>query len=133
MPSAFVLLRCIGKAAVKNAVNLFSFGVGGDILVDVWDYWQKATREEQPAVEVRAVAQLSAAELLAEVDRIIREEASALPAAQQAQVGSYLGHVPATIRRSLRGPSDPSGTTVQKGASSLPAMMSRALPIRVST
>src|SRR5260370_1266418 len=30
MPFKVVLLRCIGKAAVKHIVNLFSFGVGGD-------------------------------------------------------------------------------------------------------
>lgn len=115
MPSAFVLLQCIGKAAVKNIVNLVSFGVGGDILVDAWDYWRKATREEQRPAEVQAAAQLSAAELRAEVARIVREEASALPAAQQAQVAGYLGQVPAMIRRSLRRRSDPTGTTIAAG------------------
>ncbi len=115
MPSAFVFLRCIGKAAVKNIVNLVSFGVGGDILVDAWDYWQKATREEQRPAEVQAVAQMPAAELRAEVARIVREEAAALSAAQQAQVASYLGQVPAMIRRSLRRPSDPTGTTTASG------------------
>jgi formylglycine-generating enzyme required for sulfatase activity len=115
MSSAFVLLRCIGKAAVKNIVNLVSFGVGGDILVDAWDYWQKATRDEQRPADVQAVAQMSAAELRAEVVRIVREEAAALPAAQQAQLASYLGQVPAMIRRSLRRPSDPTGTTIASG------------------
>jgi hypothetical protein len=115
MASAFVLLRCIGKAAVKHIVNLVSFNVGGDILVDAWDYWQKATQEEQRAAEVQAAAQLSAAELRAEIARIVREEAAALSAAQQAQVANYLTQVPAMIRRSLRRPSDPTGTTVPAG------------------
>jgi len=34
MPAAYVLLKCVGKAVVKNVANLFSFGVGGSILVD---------------------------------------------------------------------------------------------------
>ncbi len=49
------------------------------------------------------------------MDRIVREEAAALPPEQQAQVASYLGQVPATVRRSLRRPSDPSGTTTAAG------------------
>ena len=47
MPAAYVLLKCVGKAVVKNVANLFSFGVGGSILVDAWDYWQAATCEEE--------------------------------------------------------------------------------------
>ncbi len=116
MPSGFVLLQCIGKAAVKNIVNLVSFGVGGDLLVDVWDNWRRATREEQRAAEVQAVAQLTPAELRAEVARIVREEAASLPPAQQAQVASYLTQVPASIHRSLRRSSDPTGTTLATGA-----------------
>ncbi|MHB1425325.1 MAG: SUMF1/EgtB/PvdO family nonheme iron enzyme [Gemmataceae bacterium] len=116
MPSALVLLRCIGKAAVKNAVDLFTFGVGGDFLFDAWDYWQVATREEERTAEVQAVAQLCAAELRAEVARIVREEAAALPISKQAQIARYLGQVPAAIRRSLRRPSDPRGATTAAGA-----------------
>jgi eukaryotic-like serine/threonine-protein kinase len=117
MPSAFVLLRCIGKAVVKNIVNLATFGVGGNILVDAWDYWQNATQEEQRAEEVQAAAQLSDGELRAEVASIVREEAGKLSAAEQAQVAGYLTQVPAMIRRSLRRPSDSSGTTVEAGKS----------------
>jgi serine/threonine protein kinase len=116
MPSAFVLLQCIGKAAVKNIVNLFSLGVGGSIVFDAWDYWQQVTQEEQRAAEVQAVAQMSAAELRAEIVRIIREEASALSLPEQTQVANYLGQVPAMVRRSLRRPSDPTGTTIAPGA-----------------
>jgi serine/threonine protein kinase len=115
MPAAYGLLRCIGKSAVKHIVNLFTYGVGGDILVDAWEYWKKATREEKRAAEVQAVAQLAGAELRAEVARIVQEEAAALPPAQQAQVAAYLGQVPASIRRSLRRPSDPTGTTTAPG------------------
>jgi formylglycine-generating enzyme len=54
MPSAFVLLECIGKAAVKNVVNLFSFGVGGNILIEAWEDWRKMSRQDQRPAEVRA-------------------------------------------------------------------------------
>src|SRR6185437_12131638 len=71
--------------------------------------------EEQRAAEVQAVAQMSAAEVRDEVVRILHEEAAALPTEQQAQVASYLGQVPAAIRRSLRRPSDPSGASIAAG------------------
>jgi len=64
---------------------------------------------------VEAVAVLPAAELRAEVARIVREEAAALSPEQQARVAAYLGQVPAMVRRSLRRPSDPSGTTTASG------------------
>ena len=82
MSEAYVLLRCIGKAVVKNVVNLVTFGVGGDILVDAWDYWQEASKEGQRPAEVEAVAGLSAERTpRAQVARIVREEAAALPPA----------------------------------------------------
>jgi hypothetical protein len=65
MPFNVVLLRCIGKAAVKHVVNLFSFGVGGDLLVDIWDEWRKVVKEGQRPADVQAVAQLSGARLSA--------------------------------------------------------------------
>ena len=104
MRVAHVLLKCIGKAVVKNVVNLLTLGVGGDIIVDAWDYWQEAAGKEQRAAQVQAVAQLSPAETHEAVAQIVREEAAALPPVQQAQVAAYLEQVPATVRRTLRRP-----------------------------
>ena len=114
---AYVLLKCIGRAVVKNVVNFLTLGVGGDILVDAWDYWQEAAGKEQRPAQVQAVAQLSPAETHEAVAQIVREEAAALPSAQQAQVAAYLEQVPATVRRTLRGSHDPSGRTTGAGTS----------------
>ena len=77
MPAAFVLLRCVGKAVVKNVANLFSFGFGG---TSSWTpgILAEATREEERPRQVEAVAALPAAEIAAEVARIVREEAAAV-------------------------------------------------------
>ena len=115
MRAASVLLRCVGKAVVRNIVNLVTVGVGGDLLVAAWEAWRDASKEKDRPSEVEAVAQLSASELRDEVANVVREEAAGLPPEQQAQVAAYLGQVPAAIRRSLRRPSDPSGRTTAAG------------------
>jgi formylglycine-generating enzyme required for sulfatase activity len=52
---------------------------------------------------------------LPEAWRAIREEAAALPESQRKQLAAYLCQVPASIRQSLRRPSDRTGTTVPPG------------------
>ena len=116
MPSAFVLLRCVGKAVVKNVVNLFTFGIGGDILVDAWDYWQAASCEEQRAADVQALAAAPAAEVAAAALEIVRQEGANLSDAEKQAVTDYLQQVPPLIRRSQRRPADPSGKSVRPGA-----------------
>ena len=115
MSAAYILLKCIGKAVVKNVVNLFTFGVGGDILVDAWEYWQETSKESERPAQVGAVAQLSPAELREEVARIVREEAARQSPEQQTQVAAYLEQVPATIRRSLRGSQGSTGKRAVAG------------------
>ena len=124
---AYVLLKCIGKAVVKNVVNLLTFGVGGDILVDAWDYWQEATREEQRPAQAQAVAQLSSADIREAVAQIVREEAAALPPAAGAGGGLFragAGHgsphparVPSFNRQVHRG-----GTAFHKPEDLLPLL-----------
>ena len=110
-----LLLKCIGRAVVKNVVNLFTFGVGGDILVDAWDYWQEAAGKEQRPRRCRPSRRCPPPK---PTRRWLASSGKRRPRClrqQQAQVAAYLGQVPATIRRSLRRPSDPSGRTTAAG------------------
>ena len=116
MSVAFVLLRCIGKAAVKNIVNLFTFGVGGDILVDAWEEWREASKEGQRAADVQALAAAPPAEVAAAAAEVVRQEGANLSDAEKQAVTEYLRQVPSMIRRSQRRPADPEGKTVRPGA-----------------
>src|SRR5262249_3381567 len=112
MASPFRLIKFLAKVAVRQVGNLVGFGIGGDVLVDVWDALGKGADEKQKAAGLQARAQASPAEVRAEVERVVREEAPDLPLEQQQQVADYLQQVPAMVRRSLRRPADPSGRTV---------------------
>ncbi|MBI1914837.1 MAG: Hsp70 family protein [Planctomycetes bacterium] len=112
MASPFRLLKFLAKVAVRQVGNLVGFGIGGDVLVDVWDAWGKGADEQQKRAELQAMAQASPAEVRAEVERVVRAEAPDLPPEQHQQVAAYLQQVPSMLRRSLRRPADPSGRTV---------------------
>ena len=120
MPSAFVLLRIIGKAVIKNAVkgvvNIFSLGVGGDILLEAWEQWQEASKGDQRVADVQALAAASPVEVAAAAAEIAQEEGSSLSDDDRLTIAEYLTQVPAMIHRSQRRPSDPEGKTVQPGA-----------------
>ncbi len=58
------------------------------------------------------LAQASAAEVQQEAQEAARAAAAHLPADEQQKIATYLGQVPGMIRRSLRRPADPTGTTV---------------------
>src|SRR5262245_40628795 len=112
MPAPFRLLKFLGKVIVRQVGNLVGFGIGGDVLVDVWDAWGKGANKEQQRAELQAMAQASPAEVRAEVERVVAEEAADLPLEQRQQVAAYLQQVPSMVRRSLRRPADPSGMTI---------------------
>ena len=73
MASPFRLLKFLAKVAVRQVGNLVGFGIGGDMLVDVWDAWGKGANEQQKRAELEAMAQASPAEVRAEVERVVRE------------------------------------------------------------
>ena len=116
MSVAFVLLRCIGKAVVKNVVNLLSFGVGGDILIDAWEEWREASKEERRPADVQALAAAPPAEVAAAAAEVVRQEGGNLSDAEKQAVTEYLRQVPPMIRRSQRRTADPDGKTVRPGA-----------------
>ena len=121
MRTPLVLLRAIGKA-VQTVMG--PAGVLGGIVIDtvvaeiannVWDAWGKGKSGEEHRAELEAVAQATGEEICEGIEEIVQEIAAAEPANVRQALAGYLRQVPASIRRRLRRPADPSGTTVPPG------------------
>jgi formylglycine-generating enzyme required for sulfatase activity len=113
----FRILRCIAKAVAKHGVKfLCNLAPGGgavyDIAADVWDDYRRDAQEDALRAELQALAQAAADQVRPEVEAAVQAEAAAQPAEVRQALTAYLTQVPAAIRRSLRRPSDPTGTTV---------------------
>jgi tetratricopeptide (TPR) repeat protein len=111
-----VLLKMIGK----GVANAFGGGIAGDLLfealpeiaADVWKWWAAQRSPEQRRADLAALAHASPDEVHQEVAAIVKEEAADKPAATQKALTLYLSLIPGQVRRSLRRPNDPTGTTV---------------------
>jgi serine/threonine protein kinase/lipoprotein NlpI len=111
-----MLMRAVGKAAA----NFFGGGVAGDVIFEVlpdlakdaWKWWHGDRNAEQRRQDMAAVAQATPAQVRQEVKDIVQEVAADRPPEQQKQLEIYLSLVPGQVRKSLRRPSDPGGTTV---------------------
>ena len=116
MPSAFLLLKCIGKAAA----NFVGGGVAGDVLFEVlpdvaegaWKWWYAERNVEQRRQDMAEVAAATPAEIRLRMASIVLEIAADKPEVNREALEIYLSLIPGQVRRSLRRPSDPSGTTV---------------------
>jgi serine/threonine protein kinase len=116
MRTPLVLLKYVAKA-LGNAIG---GGIAGDLVVevlpevakDVWEWWGKDRTADQCRVEVEAVAQAGAEEVRQQVAEIVQEVIPDKPLEVRQAVETYMTQVPASIRRSLRRSSDPTGSTV---------------------
>ncbi len=113
MPGIFNLMRCVGKAAVKNAGKLLlGMMPGGEAVFDIAkDAYEDYCRDHSEA-ELRAELERVAQVPQGEVHRVAVEIAANEPLELRLPLVSYLDQIPASIRQSLRRPSDPSGTTL---------------------
>ena len=95
----------------------------GEILIDalpeiannVWDEWSKEKDAKERRAELEAVAQATGEQLADAVKEVVREVAAGASPDVREALTTYLRQVPAEIRRTLRRPSDPTGTTVPAG------------------
>jgi serine/threonine protein kinase/Flp pilus assembly protein TadD len=122
MPGLFHLLRCVGRAVVKNGgkalCSLVPFGeVAFEIARDAYEDYRKDLTEADLRAELESLAQASQAEVRQAAEAVAAQEAADQPAAVRQTLAAYLNQLPASIRQSLRRPSDPGGTTVPAGLS----------------
>ena len=123
MPNGWAILKVVGKALVlrggKFLLNAVSGGVLGEAVEVVqyaWEEWQKETgTEEARQASLQALAQAPIQEVRSHAAEVVQEVAADQPEAVRQNLVNYLTHVPATVRRSLRRASDPSGTTIPAG------------------
>jgi formylglycine-generating enzyme required for sulfatase activity len=115
MSAPAILLSCIARAAVKNVVNFFTFGLAGDFLIDAWDAWHKDTDEAQRKREVEQLAAAPVGSVREAAQQAAAQAVGPGHPADQQRLAECLANVPAAIRRSLRSPRDPSGKTLPPG------------------
>jgi serine/threonine protein kinase len=117
MITPFVLLKYVAKAAVSLIPG---GGLVRDLLVDllpgiaedVYAKWTNERDAREMRADLEAIAQAQVDEVETAVRRIVDEEAAELSAEMREQLADYLSQIPASVRRTLRRPEDPSGATV---------------------
>ena len=93
------------------------------LMIGAVGLWGKLTHEQALLLEQELVQRRHT--------EAVQAEAAALPVEAQQAITAYLTQVPAMIRRSLRRPSDPTGTTVPATLSlSGPEDLAQFLPPR---
>lgn len=111
-PLAF--LKCLGKAALKQAANLAGFGLA-DVAEEVWKDWNKDKDTAQRQAELQAVVQMAADQFRQQVEAVVRDVAAGQPDAIRRHVSDCLQQLPEQLRRSFRRPDDPKGASVPPG------------------
>jgi serine/threonine-protein kinase len=107
-------LKCLGKAAVKQAVNAAGFGLG-DVIEDVWNDWNEDRDAAQRQAELQAVVQMAADQFRQQVEAVVRDVAAGQPEAVRQQVANCLQQVPDQVRRSSRLLGDQHGAGEPRG------------------
>jgi hypothetical protein len=104
MSTSFTLLRLVGKAVAKHALNTVAFGLPlGDILFEAADEamrsWKEQSKEDQRRAELREMAHAATDEIRDQVADIIRSEFAHLPLASQQEVAEYLTQMSQNYQR----------------------------------
>src|SRR5579883_3236811 len=130
------LLNIIGRALVKYAGNAALLGVGGDMMIEIWDHvwkeWDNSTPDEKKKKEeTEQVAGMSPAETRQVARKVVDEEAGNLSEDSKKIVISWLTQIPAGVRASRKRIDDPSGRTVRPGSTLVkPIDLIDLLPLR---
>jgi hypothetical protein len=105
------LLNAVGGQLIGDALD-FILDVLPEMAHDVQEWWGRDRDADQRRAEIEALARVHAAQLQRAVAAAVELAAADEPAPVRQALAGYLTQVPPTIRRALRRPSDPSGTTV---------------------
>jgi eukaryotic-like serine/threonine-protein kinase len=131
------LLHYLARAVAKNAAKLLCNLIPGagavyDIAADAYDEYRRDKQDDALRADLEALAQAAPDEVNRAVAEAVAAEAGGQPAEIQHKITAYLTQMPAMIRRSLRRPSDPTGTTLPATLSlSQPEDLVRFLPPRL--
>jgi hypothetical protein len=106
------ILKCLGKAALKQAANVVGLG---ELVEELWNGWSKDHDAAQRQAELQAVVQMAADEFRQQVEAVVREVAAGQPENVRRHVSNCLQHLPEQLRQSLRRPDDPQGASVPPG------------------
>src|SRR5438309_4775919 len=109
-----VFLKCLGKAALKQALNIAGFGLG-NVIDEVWKEWHKDRDAAQRQAELQAVVQMAADQFRQQVEVVVRDVAAGQPEAVRRHVSDCLQQLPDQLRRSFRRPDDTEGASVPPG------------------
>jgi len=117
MPGFVLLMRCVGRAAAKNAVRalarLVPFGEAVfDVALDTYDEYCKQQGEDALKDDLAELAQASPTEVRQAAEAIAAQVADGQPPEVRQALVAYLVQMPVSIRQMLRRPADPTGTTL---------------------
>ncbi len=115
-PLAF--LKCLAKAALKQAANSAGFG---DLVEEVWNDWNKEKDAAERQAELQAIVQMAADQFRAQVEAVVRDVAAGAPEAVRRHVSDCLQQLPDQLRRSSHGSDD------TQGASEAPTLIAKYL------
>lgn len=112
----FALLKVIAKV-LGNALG---GGIAGDLLVEIlpevakdsWEWWSKEKDAKARREELEAIVRAEGEQLRQQVSVLVQEVAGNQSPQTQEAISGYLNQLPAAIRRSMRRPEDPTGTTI---------------------
>jgi len=122
MPGPAHFLLCLSKAVVKNAGKalwrLLPFGeVVFDVARDAYEDYRRDHTEADLRADLEMLAQANQPDVRHAAEAVASRVAADQPAEVRLALTSYLNQLPASIRQSLRRPSDLGGTTVPPGLS----------------
>lgn len=110
-----ILLKHVAKAYLNSLTGglagEFVFGIAEDVM----KAWQRDCDEPARKAELEVIAQAGTVEVKEAVAEVVSEVAPGRSDQDRRALTSYMLQVPASIRRTLRRPSDPSGRTVPQG------------------
>jgi serine/threonine protein kinase len=122
MPGYRKILWCIGKAVFvkggQGLLNAASGGIAGDAWETVryaWDLYHCGGKDRLATENLQELAQAPNGEIVKQAPLLAQEIAPDAPEEVRRNLGNVLIQVHATVRRTFRRPSDPTGTTFPPG------------------
>src|SRR4051812_37856759 len=110
-----ILLKHVARAYLNSLTG----GIAGEVVFgiadDVMKAWQRDSDERARRSELEFLAQATTVEVKDAVAVVVNEVAPGRSDQDRRALTSYMLQVPASIRRTLRRASDPSGRTVPQG------------------